>query len=118
MCWRNMFLDRTRLRFEGMYISRNQYIKVAVQEFNVRRGAHFVAVYFRYLRYVVPYVPLIMCELYIHLPFTFFTSTAFNWILLPIYAYVGSQVHARRSLLLPRIARVPQDHHEIHAARR
>ena len=31
-CWKTMFLDRPHLRFDGLYVSRNTYIKRGIVE--------------------------------------------------------------------------------------
>lgn len=48
--WRNMFLHRPRLREDGIYISRNHYLRPGVTEGSYYQPVHEV-VYFRYLRF-------------------------------------------------------------------
>jgi F-box protein 9 len=50
-CWRDMFLDRTHLRFDGCYVSRNTYIRQGVAEWRVRQAVHMVC-YYRYFRFL------------------------------------------------------------------
>lgn len=46
--WKDMYLDRPHMRFDGVYVSRNTYIKRGVIEWRVRVGCHVVA-YYRYM---------------------------------------------------------------------
>ena len=48
--WRRMFLDRPRVRTDGLYVSRNTYIHKGVAEWDVRNSVHLVC-YYRYLRF-------------------------------------------------------------------
>lgn len=43
-------MDRPHLRFDGVYVSRNTYIKRGVVEWRVRVGCHIVA-YYRYMTF-------------------------------------------------------------------
>ena len=45
-----MFMDRPHLRFDGVYVSRNTYIKRGIVEWRVRNACHVVC-YFRYCRF-------------------------------------------------------------------
>ena len=45
-----MFLERPHLRFDGVYVSRNTYIRTGLVEWRVRNPVHLVC-YFRYLRF-------------------------------------------------------------------
>ncbi len=45
-----MFVDRPHLRFDGVYVSRNTYIKRGIVEWRVRNACHVVC-YFRYCRF-------------------------------------------------------------------
>lgn len=49
-CWRTMYLNRPHLRFDGMYISRNTYLRVGEQGFRVKNPVHLV-LYFRFMRF-------------------------------------------------------------------
>ena len=50
--WRRMFLDRVRVRTEGMYVSRNTYIKAGMTDLTTDNvnPCHMVA-YYRYFRF-------------------------------------------------------------------
>ena len=45
-----MFLDRPHLRFDGIYVSRNTYIRTGITEWRVKNPVHLVC-YYRYLRF-------------------------------------------------------------------
>lgn len=49
-CWKTMFLDRPHLRYDGVYVSRNTYLRTGVVEWEVKNAVHLV-VFFRYARY-------------------------------------------------------------------
>jgi len=49
-CWRAMYLSRPHLRFDGLYISRNTYLRVGEQSFRVKNPVHLV-LYFRFMRF-------------------------------------------------------------------
>ena len=46
-----MFLQRPHLRFDGLYVSRNTYIRTGITEWRIRNPVHMVC-YFRYLRFL------------------------------------------------------------------
>jgi F-box protein 9 len=48
--WRNFFLVRPHLRFDGIYVSRNTYCRVGVIEMRERKPVHMVS-YYRYWRF-------------------------------------------------------------------
>ncbi|KAI9113386.1 hypothetical protein K1719_015911 [Acacia pycnantha] len=48
--WRKMWLLRPRLRIDGLYVSRNTYIRVGVAEWKTTNPVHVVC-YFRYMRF-------------------------------------------------------------------
>lgn len=48
--WKRMFLERPHLRFDGMYIARNTYLRTGVAEWREKKAVHLVT-YFRYLRF-------------------------------------------------------------------
>ncbi|GER37740.1 F-box family protein [Striga asiatica] len=48
--WRRMWLLRPRLRTDGLYVSRNTYIRAGVAEWKITNPVHIVC-YFRYLRF-------------------------------------------------------------------
>ncbi|KAF5735505.1 F-box protein 7-like isoform X1 [Tripterygium wilfordii] len=48
--WRKMWLLRPRIRTDGLYVSRNTYIRVGVAEWRVTNPVHLVC-YYRYLRF-------------------------------------------------------------------
>ncbi|XP_061361876.1 F-box protein 7 [Gastrolobium bilobum] len=48
--WRKMWLLRPRLRTDGLYVSRNTYIRVGVAEWKTTNPVHVVC-YFRYMRF-------------------------------------------------------------------
>lgn len=48
--WRTMWLLRPRLRTDGLYVSRNTYIRAGVAEWKVSNPVHIVC-YYRYLRF-------------------------------------------------------------------
>lgn len=41
--WRKMFLERPRLRTDGVYVSRNTYVKAGVAEWTARKSVHVVS---------------------------------------------------------------------------
>lgn len=45
-----MLLDRTHVRFDGVYVSRNSYIRTGVVEWETRNAVHMV-LFFRYMRF-------------------------------------------------------------------
>lgn len=45
-----MFLNRPHLRFDGIYVSRNTYIRTGIVEWRVKNPVHLVC-YYRYLRF-------------------------------------------------------------------
>ena len=47
--WRAMYLERPHLRFDGLYVSRNTYIRTGVTEWRVKNPVHLVC-YYRYFR--------------------------------------------------------------------
>lgn len=49
--WRAMFLERPHLRFDGLYVSRNTYIRTGVTEWRVKNPVHLVC-YYRYFRFL------------------------------------------------------------------
>lgn len=49
-CWKTMFLDRCHLRFDGIYVSRNTYIRTGIVEWRVKNPVHLVC-YYRYYRF-------------------------------------------------------------------
>ncbi len=46
-----MFLERPHLRFDGVYVSRNTYIRTGLTEWRVKNPVHLVC-YYRYLRFL------------------------------------------------------------------
>ncbi|KAK9817830.1 hypothetical protein WJX72_002832 [[Myrmecia] bisecta] len=48
--WKAMFLERPHLRFDGVYVSRNTYIRTGLVEWRVKNAAHLVC-YYRYFRF-------------------------------------------------------------------
>ncbi|XP_010247678.1 PREDICTED: F-box protein 7 [Nelumbo nucifera] len=48
--WRKMWLLRPRVRTDGLYVSRNTYIRAGVAEWKVTNPVHVVC-YFRYMRF-------------------------------------------------------------------
>ncbi|XP_020584380.1 F-box protein 7 [Phalaenopsis equestris] len=48
--WRKMWISRPRIRNDGLYVSRNTYIRTGVAEWKVTNPVHLVC-YFRYLRF-------------------------------------------------------------------
>lgn len=49
--WRRMWILRPRLRVDGIYVSRNTYIRCGIVEWNTKNPVHMVC-YFRYLRFL------------------------------------------------------------------
>ncbi|EFN58921.1 hypothetical protein CHLNCDRAFT_19561, partial [Chlorella variabilis] len=47
-CWKRMLLERPHLRFDGIYVSRNTYLRQGIVEWSVKNAVHLV-LYFRYL---------------------------------------------------------------------
>lgn len=48
--WRKMWLLRPRIRTDGLYVSRNTYIRAGVAEWKITNPVHLVC-YFRYIRF-------------------------------------------------------------------
>lgn len=48
--WRKMWLLRPRIRTDGLYVSRNTYIRAGVAEWKITNPVHIVC-YFRYIRF-------------------------------------------------------------------
>lgn len=48
--WRKMWIARPRLRFDGLYVSRNTYISAGIAEWKVTNPVHLVC-YYRYIRF-------------------------------------------------------------------
>ena len=48
-CWRDLYLQRPHLRFDGVYVSRNTYLRTGLVEWRVKNPVHLVC-YFRYYR--------------------------------------------------------------------
>ncbi|XP_075484914.1 F-box protein 7-like isoform X2 [Primulina tabacum] len=48
--WKKMWLLRPRLRTDGLYVSRNTYIRAGIAEWKISNPVHIVC-YFRYLRF-------------------------------------------------------------------
>ncbi|XP_010534698.1 PREDICTED: F-box protein 7 [Tarenaya hassleriana] len=48
--WRKMWLLRPRVRTDGLYVSRNTYIRAGVAEWKITNPVHIVC-YFRYIRF-------------------------------------------------------------------
>lgn len=48
--WKRMFLQRPHLRFDGVYVARNTYLRTGVVEWRTREVVHLVT-YFRYLAF-------------------------------------------------------------------
>ncbi|KAF6152811.1 hypothetical protein GIB67_004640 [Kingdonia uniflora] len=48
--WRKMWLLRPRIRTDGLYVSRNTYIRVGIAEWRVYNPVHLVC-YYRYMRF-------------------------------------------------------------------
>ncbi|KDP32811.1 hypothetical protein JCGZ_12103 [Jatropha curcas] len=49
--WRKMWLLRPRVRTDGLYVSRNTYIRTGVREWTVTNPVHLVC-YYRYMRFL------------------------------------------------------------------
>ena len=49
--WRNMFLQRPRVRLDGVYVSRNTYVRTGISEWRREKPVH-LCVYYRYLRFI------------------------------------------------------------------
>ncbi|KAG2437601.1 hypothetical protein HYH02_011241 [Chlamydomonas schloesseri] len=49
--WRRMFIHHPHLRFDGLYVARNTYVKTGVVEFTNHRPVHLVS-YYRYFRFL------------------------------------------------------------------
>lgn len=47
--WRDLYLQRPHLRFDGVYVSRNTYLRTGLVEWRVKNPVHLVC-YFRYYR--------------------------------------------------------------------
>ncbi|KAK9831468.1 hypothetical protein WJX81_008220 [Elliptochloris bilobata] len=49
--WRAMFKERPHIRMDGIYVSRNTYIRLGATEWRVKNPVHLVC-YYRYLRFL------------------------------------------------------------------
>lgn len=49
--WKRMFLEHPHLRFEGLYVARNTYLRAGAVEMRNTRSVHIVS-YFRFFRWV------------------------------------------------------------------
>ena len=47
--WRDLYLSRPHMRFDGVYVSRNTYLRTGLVEWRVKNPVHLVC-YFRYYR--------------------------------------------------------------------
>lgn len=56
LSWRSLFLATPALRVDGVYVSRNSYLRVGLAEWRFSRNTCHVATYFRYLRFLAPVV--------------------------------------------------------------
>lgn len=48
--WRKMWIARPRLRFDGLYVSRNTYVSAGIAEWKITNPVHLVC-YYRYIRF-------------------------------------------------------------------
>jgi F-box protein 9 len=48
--WRTMWQKRPRLRYDGLYVSRNTYIRAGIAEWRTTNPVHLVC-YYRYIRF-------------------------------------------------------------------
>jgi len=48
--WRAMWMHRPRLRYDGLYVSRNTYIRTGITEWKITNPVHLVC-YYRYMRF-------------------------------------------------------------------
>ena len=48
--WKSMWIHKPRLRYDGVYVSRNTYIKTGIAEWRVKNPVHMVC-YYRYIRF-------------------------------------------------------------------
>ncbi|KAL3148629.1 hypothetical protein ABBQ38_014052 [Trebouxia sp. C0009 RCD-2024] len=48
--WRDLYLQRPHMRFDGVYVSRNTYLRTGLVEWRVKNPVHLVC-YFRYYRF-------------------------------------------------------------------
>lgn len=51
MSWKRVFLEHPRLRGDGIYVSRNSYVRPGVTDLANRKGHAHMMVYFRYYRF-------------------------------------------------------------------
>jgi len=49
--WKRMFLHRSHLRHDGIYVSRNTYLRAGITEWRVKNPVHLVT-YYRYFRFL------------------------------------------------------------------
>lgn len=49
--WKRMFLHRSHLRHDGIYVSRNTYLRAGITEWRVKNPVHLVT-YYRYYRFL------------------------------------------------------------------
>lgn len=48
--WKRMYIERPHIRFDGIYVSRNTYIRVGAVHWDIKNPVHLV-VYYRYYRF-------------------------------------------------------------------
>ncbi|KAG6550164.1 hypothetical protein Mapa_008121 [Marchantia paleacea] len=48
--WKRMWIERPRLRYDGIYVSRNTYIRAGITEWKITNPVHLVC-YYRYIRF-------------------------------------------------------------------
>ncbi|KAL3678700.1 hypothetical protein R1sor_021656 [Riccia sorocarpa] len=48
--WKRMWVERPRVRFDGIYVSRNTYIRAGITEWKIKNPVHLVC-YYRYIRF-------------------------------------------------------------------
>mmetsp|Transcript_2383 Transcript_2383/g.5558 ORF Transcript_2383/g.5558 Transcript_2383/m.5558 type:complete len:343 (+) Transcript_2383:138-1166(+) len=49
--WKRLWIDKPRLRYDGIYVSRNTYIRTGIVEWRVKNPVHLVC-YYRYVRFL------------------------------------------------------------------
>lgn len=49
--WRDMYLDRPHLRFDGLYVARNTYVRMGATEWRARGNPVHLVAYYRYCRF-------------------------------------------------------------------
>jgi len=88
--WRSMFLHRPRIRSDGVYISKNQYVRPGATEGSYYQPIHEV-IYYRYLRFFSN--GQVLAALTSEAP-----KQVIQWLRLPQQSISGEPVHQKKDV--------------------